>query len=52
MEAGIIKAAGTKKPAVFKADAIDADGDGMVQDGTIFERPATKVVEAEVSDEL
>jgi hypothetical protein len=52
MDAGIIKAAGNKKPAVFKADAIDADGDGMVQDGTIFERPATKVVEAEVSDEL
>jgi len=29
-----------KKPAVFKPDAIDGNGNGMVQDGTIQERPA------------
>jgi hypothetical protein len=28
-----------KRKAEYKADAIDADGDGRVQDGTIFERP-------------
>lgn len=27
-------------PAAFKEDAIDGDGDGLVQDGTEFERPA------------
>jgi hypothetical protein len=30
----------TPKPAVFNADAIDGNGDGTVQDGTIHERPA------------
>lgn len=29
----------TKKPATFKPEAIDADGDGIVQEGTEFERP-------------
>jgi len=33
-----------KKPApkkvAFKADAVDGDGDGIIQDGTIHERPA------------
>ncbi len=29
-----------KKKAEYKADVPDADGDGLVQDGTIFERPA------------
>ena len=50
LESGIIKAAPNKKPATFKANAKDADGDGMVQDGTIYERPV--VDEIEVSDEL
>lgn len=35
-----------KKPApkkvAFKADAVDGDGDGLIQDGTIHERPAPK----------
>jgi hypothetical protein len=26
----------------FKEDAVDGDGDGLVQDGTPFERPAPK----------
>jgi hypothetical protein len=29
-----------KKKSKYIADAIDADGDGIVQDGTEFERPA------------
>ena len=29
-----------KKPAEYKADATDGDNDGLVQDGTIHERPA------------
>lgn len=33
----------SKKPA-FKADAVDGDKDGLIQDGTEFERPATKSV--------
>jgi hypothetical protein len=32
-----------KKPTI-KADAVDGDKDGLVQDGTKFERPATKSV--------
>lgn len=32
------------KPVEFKEDAVDGDGDGMVQDGTEHERPARKVV--------
>lgn len=28
-----------KKKAGYKADAIDGDGDGLVQDGTVFQRP-------------
>lgn len=31
----------TPKPAPFKPDAIDGNSDGMVQDGTTQERPAT-----------
>ena len=31
--------AGLDAPIPFKADARDGDGDGMVQDGTPFERP-------------
>lgn len=49
LESGIIKAIGAKKPATFIADAVDADGDGKLQDGTVFERPATK---SEVKNEL
>lgn len=53
LESGIIKAVGDKKPASFNAKATDADGDGKVQDGTVFERPVVEVVEEnEVSNEL
>lgn len=31
--------ADNKRDAEYKADAVDGDGDGMVQDGTIHERP-------------
>lgn len=31
---------GLDAPVPFKADARDGDGDGVVQDGTAFERPA------------
>lgn len=30
------------QPIPYKLDARDGDGDGMVQDGTPFERPAKK----------
>jgi len=30
------------QPVPYKLDARDGDGDGMVQDGTAFERPAKK----------
>lgn len=30
------------EPIPYKPDARDGDGDGMVQDGTKFERPAKK----------
>jgi hypothetical protein len=30
------------EPIPYKIDARDGDGDGMVQDGTKFERPAKK----------
>lgn len=30
------------EPIPYKLDARDGDGDGMVQDGTKFERPAKK----------
>lgn len=40
LEAGVIEATDSKtKKAEFKADATDGDGDGLVQDGTPFERP-------------
>lgn len=34
---GIVK----DKSPKFNPNAVDGDGDGMVQDGTIHERPAT-----------
>lgn len=43
-----------KRDAEFKADARDGDADGLVQDGTIHERPVdepAEVVEAEVVEE-
>jgi len=40
-----------KKDAEFKADAVDGDGDGMVQDGTIHERPVEEVVVEEKVEE-
>jgi hypothetical protein len=33
-----------KRPAEFVADARDGDGDGMVQDGTVHERPVADPV--------
>lgn len=33
-----------KRPAEYKADARDGDGDGLVQDGTTQERPAEEPV--------
>ena len=35
----------SKKTAKFDAFAVDADGDGKVQDGTIWERPAALTVD-------
>lgn len=53
LDAGIIKTVGEKKPAKFTPNAIDADGDGTVQDGTVFERPVVTVSEEiEVDNEL
>lgn len=37
-----VKKATTPKKATLKKDAVDGDGDGLVQDGTPFERPAPK----------
>mgnify|MGYP007043429396 CR=1 FL=1 len=49
-----IYSAGPEEPAVsvvvegYKADAIDGDNDGWVQDGTPFERPeGTELTQAE-----
>lgn len=39
-----------KKDAEYKADAKDGDGDGMVQDGTIHERPVEEPVVEEVAE--
>ena len=39
-----------KKDAEYKADATDGDGDGMVQDGTIHERPVEEPVVEEVAE--
>jgi hypothetical protein len=35
-----------KRKAPFNPDATDGDGDGMIQDGTIHERPAPKKAQA------
>jgi len=38
-----------KKKAAYKPDATDGDGDGLVQDGTVFQREAgTELSEEEV----
>lgn len=37
-----------KKTVEFKADAIDGDGDGLVQDGTEWERPLEDTQPVEV----
>lgn len=43
LESGAVESAdSTAKPAPFKPNATDGDGDGLVQDGTVFERPATE----------
>lgn len=41
-----------KKKAEYNAEAPDADGDGKVQDGTIFERPAGTELSPEKVTEL
>ena len=41
-----------KKKAAYVAEAIDADGDGRVQDGTIFEREAGTELSPEKVTEL
>lgn len=41
-----------KRDAEFKADAVDGDGDGFVQDGTIHERPVEPAVVAEPEPEV
>ena len=41
-----------KKKAEYNAAAPDADGDGKVQDGTIFERPAGTELSPEKVTEL
>lgn len=39
-----------KKKAAYKPDAVDGDGDGLVQDGTVFQREAgTELSEEEVA---
>jgi len=39
-----------KKKAAYKSDAVDGDGDGLVQDGTVFQREAgTELSEEEVA---
>lgn len=42
-----------KKPAKYVAEAVDADGDGLVQDGTEWERPVgTKIEEQPAPDNI
>jgi hypothetical protein len=41
-----------KKKAEYRADAVDADGDGRVQDGTIFEREVGTELSPEQVTEL
>lgn len=37
------------KKEAYKADAVDGDGDGLVQDGTAFQRPVgTELTEEEI----
>jgi len=37
----------------YKADAIDGDADGLVQDGTVFQRPeGTELTEEEIATRL
>ena len=38
----VAKKPAVKKPVAFKEGAVDGDGDGLVQDGTAYERPAKK----------
>ena len=37
---------------VFNPEATDGDGDGMIQDGTVFERPASEVDPKEIEENL
>lgn len=40
-----------KKPAEYVLAAVDADGDGIVQDGTIWERPVGTEIEEQPAPE-
>lgn len=40
-----------KKPAKYVPDAVDGDGDGLVQDGTIWERPEGTEIEGQPAPE-
>lgn len=42
----------SKRKATYVPKAIDADGDGLVQDGTEFERPVGTELEAELIEEI
>jgi hypothetical protein len=41
-KAPVAKKPAVKKPVAFKEGAVDGDGDGLIQDGTAYERPAKK----------
>ena len=41
-----------KRVTSYNPTAVDADGDGMVQDGTIWERPAETEIEEQPAPEI
>jgi hypothetical protein len=49
-----MKSKKSRKPKVveFKADATDGDGDGYVQDATIWERPLQELVEEVIEEAI
>lgn len=51
-EAPATKAEPKKKPAKYIPDAKDGDGDGLVQDGTIWERPVGTEIEGQSAPEI
>ena len=38
-----------KKPAKYVPEAVDGDGDGLVQDGTVWERPEGTEIEGQIA---